>query len=272
MEGMAGKVAFITGAARGQGRSHAVALAQAGADIIAVDISAQIDSVPYALARADDLAETVRQVEAAGRRVLAADADVRDLGQLHSVCAKGSEAFGPIDVVIANAGIAPFDADDDPRRWQDVIDVNLTGAYNTVEAALPYMRRSEPGGSIVMISSIAGLTGHSLGSAAGLAYNASKHGVVGLMRTYANTLAKYSIRVNSIHPTGVRTPMVENPSMTAFLEQAERERGWSTTNALPVEIIESSDVTAAVMYLVSQGARYVTGVELPVDAGYCVKN
>jgi SDR family mycofactocin-dependent oxidoreductase len=272
MGSLSGKVALITGAARGQGRSHAIRLADDGADIIAIDIAKNMDSVPYDLATQEDLADTAREIERRGGRVLARTGDVRDFGALQTIAAEGHSELGSIDIVVANAGIAPFSASDDPRRWEDVLDVNLTGVYYTVESALPFMREGDRGGSIVIISSTAGLTGHSMGSAAGLSYTASKHGVVGLMRSYANVLAPVSIRVNSVHPTGVRTPMVENEAMAGFLVRADIERGRPLTNALPVDMVETVDVTEAVAYLVSDRARYVTGIELPVDAGYCVRN
>ena len=212
-----GKVAFITGAARGQGRSHAIRLAQEGADIIAVDICQQIATVPYPMSTPDDLAETAKQVEALDRRIFTAQADVRDASALRAAFDAGVAEIGPVDIVLANAGIAPMSLREPHEAWQDVIDVNLTGVFNTVETAIPSMIERGQGGAIVLTSSTAGITGIGGGTRGGLGYTASKHGVVGLMRSYANILAPHSIRVNSVHPTGVRTPMVVNDVMQEFL-------------------------------------------------------
>jgi SDR family mycofactocin-dependent oxidoreductase len=262
-----GKVALVTGAARGQGRSHAVRLAEEGADIIAVDLCAQIESVPYPMSVPSDLAETVRAVEALGRRIVAVTADVRDAAALAAAFETGVAALGPVDVVVANAGIAPFNRPDKAMSWQDVIDVNLTGVFNTVEVVAPSMVERGVGGVIVLISSTAGLTGIAGPSRGGLGYAASKHGVVGLMRTYANNLAPYSIRVNTVHPTGVNTPMVVNEALAAFFA-ADSSMSGDMANALPVELVEPVDVSNAVLWLASDEARYVTGVMLPVDAGF----
>ena len=265
-----GKVAFITGAARGQGRSHAVRLAQEGADIIAVDICGPIDSVPYPLATPEDLAETVRQVEALDRRIVAAPADVRDETRLRQVFEQGAAELGPVDIVLANAGIAPMSLTEPHSAWQDVIDVNLTGVFNTVEVAIPSMKERGAGGPIVLTSSTAGITGIGGPTRGGLGYTAAKHGLVGLMRSYANTLAPHSIRVNTVHPTGVNTPMILNDAMTEFLA-ADPQMSNENANALPVYLIEPVDVSNAILWLVSDDARYVTGVTLPVDAGFAVK-
>jgi SDR family mycofactocin-dependent oxidoreductase len=265
-----GKVAFITGAARGQGRSHAIRLAQEGADIIAVDICAQIDTVPYPMATPDDLAETVKEVEALDRRIFARQADVRDPRALKAAFDAGVAEIGPVDIVLANAGIAPMSMHPKPQEWQDVIDVNLTGVYNTVETAKPGMIERGQGGAIVLTSSTAGLTGIGGDTPGGLGYTAAKHGVVGLMRSYANYLAKYSIRVNTVHPTGVNTPMVVNDVMQEFL-QADPSMGQAMANALPVDLVQPVDISNAILFLVSDDGRYVTGVTLPVDAGFIVK-
>jgi SDR family mycofactocin-dependent oxidoreductase len=264
-----GKVAFITGAARGQGRSHAIRLAQEGADIIAVDLCAQIDSVPYPMATPDDLAETVKEVEALDRRIVAREADVRDRAGLQAAFDAGVAELGPVDIVLANAGIAPMSKNTRGDLWTDVIAVNLTGVYHTVEVALPSMIEHGRGGAIVLTSSTAGLNGIAGSSAGGLGYTASKHGVVGLMRSYANNLAPHSIRVNTVHPTGVRTPMVVNDSMAEFL--ADPATSGALANALPVELLEPVDISNAIAWLVSDDARYVTGVTLPVDAGFSNK-
>jgi SDR family mycofactocin-dependent oxidoreductase len=265
-----GKVAFITGAARGQGRSHAVRLAQEGADIIAVDICRQIDSVPYPMATPEDLAQTVKEVEALDRRIFAREADVRDAAALEAAFSAGVAELGPVDIVLANAGIAPMSLHPTAREWQDVIDVNLTGVYNTVQAAIPSMIERGAGGAIVLTSSTAGLNGIGGNTPGGLGYTAAKHGVVGLMRSYANFLAPHNIRVNTVHPTGVRTPMVVNDIMQEFL-QADPSMSNSMANALPVDMVEPVDISNAIVWLVSDDARYVTGVTLPVDAGFTNK-
>jgi (+)-trans-carveol dehydrogenase len=203
-----GKVAFITGAARGQGRSHALRLAEEGADIIAVDICQDVATVPYGGATEADLAETVKQVEALDRRIVAQQADVRDLGALQRAVDEGLSQFGHIDVVCANAGIASFAPalELSEEVWQDVVDINLTGVWKTVKATAPSMVERGQGGSIILTSSIAGLIAFP-----NLAhYTAAKHGVTGLMRTLAVELAPQHIRVNSVHPTTVDTPMVSN--------------------------------------------------------------
>lgn len=274
---VAGKVAFITGAARGQGRSHAIRLAQEGADIIALDLCRQIDSVPYQLATPEDMAQTVEEVEALDRRIIAIEADVRDLGAIQVALNDGIARLGRLDIVCGNAGIFSFGtlADLDERSWQDVVDTNLTGMWHTVKAAIPHLR-SNHGGSIVLISSMGGLkampnSGH---------YVAAKHGVVGLMRTLALELAADGVRVNSVHPTSVNTNMIHNSAVYELfapdLAEADRTKEaltdrFQSLNALPVPWIEPVDVSNAVLWLASDEARYVTGVTLPVDAGMFLK-
>jgi SDR family mycofactocin-dependent oxidoreductase len=265
-----GKVAFITGAARGQGRSHAVRLAQEGADIIAVDICKQIATVPYPMATPEDLEATVKAVEELDRRIFAREADVRDEAGLKAAFEEGVAELGPVDIVLANAGIAPMSMHEEHDAWQDVIDVNLTGVFNTVEIAIPAMIERGKGGAIVLTSSTAGINGIGGPTRGGLGYTAAKHGIVGLMRSYANVLAPHNIRVNSVHPTGVNTPMVVNEVMQEFL-QADPTLGQAMANALPVDMIEPVDVSNAILWLVSDEARYITGVTLPVDAGYTNK-
>ncbi|MEY8017096.1 mycofactocin-coupled SDR family oxidoreductase [Mycobacterium servetii] len=266
-----GKVAFITGAARGQGRAHAVRLAADGADIIAVDLCEQIASVPYALATPEDLAATVKLVEDAGARIVAARGDVRDRASLSAALQAGLDEFGRLDIVVANAGIAPMQSGDD--GWRDVIDVNLTGVYNTIKVAIPTMVRQGSGGSIVLISSSAGLAGVGSPDAGSVGYAAAKHGVVGLMRVYANLLASQYIRVNSIHPSGVETPMINNEFTREWLAKmaAGTDTPGAMGNAMPVEVLDVEDIANAVAWLVSDQARYVTGVTLPVDAGFLNK-
>jgi SDR family mycofactocin-dependent oxidoreductase len=271
MTGLLDKVAFITGAARGQGHSHAVRLAEEGADIIAVDICADIASVPYPLASPDDLEQTVKAVEALKRRVVAREVDVRDAAALQTAFNAGLDAFGRVDIVVANAGILPLAFDEKPQAWQDVIDVNLTGVFNTVEVAAPSMIESGRGDSIVLRSSTAGLNGVGGPTRGGLAYTASKHGVVGLMRAYANYFAEHKIRVNSVHPTAVNTPMVVNDAVQKMLAETPSLAEAMNSNALPVEMVEAIDIANAVAFLVSDEARYITGIALPVDAGFTNK-
>jgi SDR family mycofactocin-dependent oxidoreductase len=267
-----GKVAFITGAARGQGRSHALRLAEEGADIIAVDACQDIATVPYPGATDADLAETVKEVEALDRRIVAQQADVRDLAALQRAVDEGLSQFGHIDVVCANAGILSFAPalELTEEVWQDVVDVNLTGVWKTVKAAAPAMVERGQGGSIILTSSIAGLIAFP-----NLAhYTAAKHGVTGLMRTLAMELAPQRIRVNSVHPTTVDTPMVANEAIYGlFLGGApgatrdQASEGMMALNAMPVPWIEAVDVSNAVVYLASDEARYVTGTTTVIDAG-----
>jgi (+)-trans-carveol dehydrogenase len=274
---VAGKVAFITGAARGQGRSHAVRLAEEGADIIAVDLCGQIGSVPYDMATPADLAETVKEVEALDRRIVASQADVRDYGAVKAALDEGVAQLGRLDIVSANAGIFSFGTMEEleETQWQDMIDVNLTGVWHAAKAAIPHLRAAG-GGSVILTSSTAGLkaipnTGH---------YNAAKHGVVGLMRTLANELAPDFIRVNSVHPTAVDTDMIQNAATYALfapdLPEAERTREvaaerFGTLNLLPIPWVQARDISNAVLWLASDESRYVTGVTLPIDAGLLIK-
>jgi (+)-trans-carveol dehydrogenase len=276
MPRLQGKVAFVTGAARGQGRSHAVRLAEEGADIIAADITSQIDTVPFAMATPDDLTETVQAVEALGRRIVASQADVRDYGALKAALDDGVGRLGRLDIVAANAGIAGFGTAEEltEQAWRDMIDVDLTGAWHTVKAAIPHLRAAG-GGSIVITSSVAGL-----GAGSGLAhYAAAKHGLVGLMQTLANELGPDMVRVNTVHPSAVDTDMIQNqalyhlflPDHPDDITREEVAPVFQTLNALPVPWVESVDISNAVVFLASDEARYITGVTLPVDAGAFVK-
>ncbi len=265
MPALDGKVAFITGAARGQGRAEAVRLASDGASIIAVDICDQIASVPYPLATPDDLALTVKLVEDTGARIVAQQADVRDQDALKNALAAGIDELGRLDIVVANAGIAPMQSG--PDGWQDVIDVNLTGVYHTVEVAIPTLIEQGDGGAIVLTSSVAGLIGVGSHDAGAVGYVAAKHGIVGLVRLYANLLAPHSIRVNSVHPAGVDTPMINNEATRQWLGSIADKTPQEMGNALPVQVLQPEDIANAVAWLVSDEARYVTGVTLPVDAG-----
>jgi SDR family mycofactocin-dependent oxidoreductase len=270
-----GKVAFITGVARGQGRSHAIRLAREGADIIGVDICADIPANGYPMATPDELAETVRLVEAEDRRIIAAQADVRDFYQVSGAIDAGVAELGRLDIVCANAGIAPMSFRDltiaeELEQWEAVIGVNLAGPFHTVKAALPHLIDGGRGGSVILTSSTAGLRGFGGTQGSGLGYAASKHGVVGLMRALANALAPHSIRVNTVHPTAVRTMMAVNPGMVEFLEN-NPGAGVHLRNPMPVEMLEPADISDAVAFLASDEARYITGTTLPVDAGFCNK-
>ena len=268
-----GKVAFITGGARGQGRSHAITLAENGADVVIVDIDQTIESVFYPLATADDLDETARMVEKTGRGVLARTVDVRDSAALDAVVAEAVKTFGHIDVVSANAGIATTMLktwEMSERDWQDVIDVNLTGVWRTVKAVVPPMIDAERGGCIVLTSSLAGLKGYS--NIAG--YVAAKHGVNGLMRTLANELGPYSIRVNSVCPGLIHTDMMMNqPTYDIFrpeIDHPTKEDAtevFRTMQVLPTDWLEPQDVSEVIAWLASDAARFITGAAIPVDAG-----
>jgi len=271
-----GKVAFITGAARGQGRSHAVRMAEEGARIIATDLCDQVPTVRYPMSTPQDLDETVRLVEGAGGQILASQADVRDPEAMAGALARGIDAFGGLDIVVANAGICDFSAPDGEisiEAWNAMIDINLTGVWNTVRPALPALR-ARGGGSIIITSSVLGLKG--LDNMAH--YVAAKHGVVGLMRSLAVQLGPANIRVNTIHPTNVDTPMLQNDAIhKLFLPDLETpgldDFAKVTREAvvLPIPWVESVDISNAVVFLASEEARYITGVTLPVDAGALVK-
>lgn len=271
-----GKVALVTGAARGQGRSHAIRLAEEGADIIAVDICAQIASVEIAMATPADLQETAKLVEALDRRIVATVADVRDGVAMRDAVNSGVAELGRLDIVAANAGIFALTLDEptDPaeRRqfWQDTIDVNLTGVWNTVDAAAPIMIDGGRGGAIVLTASTAGSKSAANGSLALDAYTAAKHGVVGLMKNLAVDLAPHMIRVNTVHPTGVRTPMVENPVVERYMGE-NPSFAKLMANTLPIDAVDPVDISNAIVFLASDMARFITGVQLPVDAGFLVK-
>jgi SDR family mycofactocin-dependent oxidoreductase len=261
-----GKVAFITGAARGQGRSHAVLLAEEGADIIAVDICEQLESVPYPMGTAEELVQTVKEVEALGRRIVAKKADVRDFAALQKAFDEGVAKLGPVDIVLANAGIGPGGMASAEQQWDDVIAINLTGVWNTGRVAIPSMVKRNQGGSIVVTSSTGGLMGVGVNAPGFQGYTAAKHAVVGLMRSWANYLAPYNIRCNSVAPTTVRTPMAADGNVALILEHAPELKS-SLTNAMPVEAVDPIDVSNAILWLVSDAARYITGTVIPVDAG-----
>ncbi|WP_319435635.1 mycofactocin-coupled SDR family oxidoreductase [Mycobacterium sp. RTGN5] len=274
--GLEGRVAFITGAARGQGRAHAVRLSSEGVDVIGVDICEDIASMGYPNATEADLDETVRLVEKEGRRMVARKADVRRYRDLVGAVDEGVEQFGRIDIIIANAGIVRLagESEDFMADWHDVIDTNLTGAYQTVRAALPVMREGGRGGSIVLTSSTAGLKGTASLNASGNAYAAAKRGLVALMQNLANYLAPEWIRVNTIHPTGVASGMTQNDAMSALMEQAAAGGANAISgmeNALPLPILQPEDVANAVAFLVSDEAKFITGTAWPLDAGFTVR-
>ena len=274
---VAGKVAFITGAARGQGRSHAVRLAQEGADIIAIDICGPIEHMAYPPSTPADLAETADLVKGHNRRIVAAEVDVRDFDALKAVVDDGVEQFGRLDIIVANAGIGTIGKKlhKIPENiWQDMIDVNLSGVWKTVKAGVPHLIAGGRGGSIVLTGSVGSHkalahTGH---------YIAAKHGVMGLMRSFAVELGQYNIRVNSVHPSQVNTPMTIN-DMTFRLFRPDLENPGpddfapfsQMMHTLPVPWVEAADVSNAVLFLASDESRYITGVSLPVDAGALLK-
>jgi SDR family mycofactocin-dependent oxidoreductase len=268
-----GKVAFITGAARGQGRSHAQILAAEGAAIIGVDLCRQLDSVSYKMSGPEDLAQTVEFVTESGGRMVGLEADVRDPDSLSAALTAGLERFGRLDIVLANAGIMAHELppySGSRQAWLDSIDVMLTGVWNTLQVTVPVLRRQGGGGAIVITSSSAGTRPSATDFAGGHdGYVAAKFGVVGLMRTYAIALAEEGIRVNTVHPTGVRTPMVMNDFFAAYMEAHPKIAAMSQ-NRLPVQVLEPDDVSRAILFLVSDDGRYVTGSEYRVDAGVCV--
>jgi SDR family mycofactocin-dependent oxidoreductase len=265
---VAGKVAFITGAARGQGRSHAIRLAEEGADIIAVDICRDYGTVPYPMATEADLAETVKAVEALDRRIVATQADVRNAAALKAAVDDGVAQLGRLDIVSANAGICTVQSWDEvtPAVWQDTLDTNLTGVWNTMVVSVPHLIAAG-GGSIICTSSTAGIKGLPYLAP----YVAAKHGVVGIARTMANELASHKIRVNTVHPTGVDTPMGNGLGGLEPLIGRDPNLGPIYMNTLPVEMVDPRDISNAVLFLASDEARYVTGLEFTVDAGNTIR-
>jgi SDR family mycofactocin-dependent oxidoreductase len=261
---VAGKVALVTGAARGQGRSHARRLAAEGADIIAVDICAQVADVEYATATPEDLAATARLVEDTGARVVTHAVDVRDASGLAVAVADGVGRLGRLDIAVANAGVCSIQRWDEvtPELWDTVVGINLTGVWNTCVASIPHLLEAG-GGSMILVSSTAGLKGQPFLTP----YVASKHGLVGIMRSLANELASRHIRVNSLHPTGVDTPMLNAMSGLTERIEASPDVGSLFLNSLPVDLVRSEDVSNAVLFLASDEARYVTGLTMTVDAG-----
>ncbi len=261
-----GKVALITGAARGQGRAEAVRLAEEGASIIAVDICEALPGVAYNAATEEDFAETVRLVEGVGGKIIATKADIRDRAALAAAIKAGVEAFGKLDVVVANAGIMVMKAWDQvtPEEFDIVQQVNVTGTWNTIQLAAPYLIHNG-GGSMILTSSVAGLKGLPFLSP----YVASKHAVVGLMKSYATELAQHNIRVNTLHPTGVATGMGSGDAMGSIrdLFASNPRVAPMMMNLLDVEITQAEDQAQAVLWLASDESKFTTAMEMKVDAG-----
>ena len=263
---VAGKRVLITGAARGMGRSHAVRLAEEGAELILVDICGSLPELDYPLATPDDLAETVRLVEKHHRRAIPKVVDVRDAAALSAAVDDAVAELGGLDAAVANAGVLTAATWDQTTsgQWRTVVDVNLIGTWNTCAAALPHL--VERGGSLVNISSSAGLKGTPLHTP----YTAAKHGIVGLSRALANELAVHNVRVNTVHPTGVPTGM--NPAgLFGLLTEIRPDLLPLFGNALPIQMAEAVDISNAVLFLVSDESRYVTGLEFKVDAGVTLR-
>lgn len=268
-----GKVVFITGIARGQGRSHAIRFAEEGANVIGIDICEQIDSVGYPMSTESDLEETVKLVEALDRKIVVGKADVRDRASMETVLDTGIRELGRLDCVIANAGIMPVYGElaQNMQSWHDCLDVMLTGVLNTVEMVYPRMIEQGTGGSIAITSSMAALTpmmrtegGHSVGC---LGYSAAKAALINLARNYASFLAYHHIRVNTVHPTGVNTPMIQNQLIADYFENANEEDLKTLVNAIPVLAVEASDISNMMLWLCSDESRYFTGNAVRVDAG-----
>lgn len=268
-----GRVALITGGARGQGRAHALALADAGADIVLIDACAPIATAEYPMPTPDDLERTAKDIEQLDRRVIARQVDIRDQAGLDAVVTEALGTFGGIDIVCANASIVSIGRtwEITDEQWQQTLDVDLTGTWRTVKAVVPSMIERGNGGSIIMTASVAGTQGMpNLG-----AYVAAKHGVMGLMKTMANELGQYSIRVNAVQPGVIRTPIVEDNNALLRLfrpdlespTMADAEAGFQSINSLPVAWLEPDEVSGAVLFLASDAARHITGITIPVDAG-----
>jgi SDR family mycofactocin-dependent oxidoreductase len=259
-----GKVAFITGAARGQGRAHALALASEGADIIALDLCRPVEWTSYPGSCVEDLNETVRLVEQQGRRIIAAEGDVRDRASLAGAVDLGVEKFGRLDIVVANAGVGRIDPWDrvTPEVWQDTLDINLTGAWNTVMVSARHLIASG-GGSIILVSSAGGLRAMPFM----IPYIASKFGVTGLAKAFAQELGHHNVRVNSLHPGGVDTVMARGQNDAGDLLATFPELSGSFSTILPVDMMPPEEISKAVLFLASDESRYMTASAMTVDAG-----
>jgi SDR family mycofactocin-dependent oxidoreductase len=268
-----GRVAAITGAARGQGRAHAVALAAEGADIIAIDLCDQIASVEYRMSTPQDLDETVELVRGLGRRILPFRTDVRDMPAVNQAVNTGVDELGRLDIVVANAGIMATTGEPSKSisAWHDGIETMLSGVYYTLRASVEPMISGGRGGSMVITSSTSGLRGVAykvdMLNPGQMGYAAAKHGVMGLMRNFAMALGKHNIRVNCIHPMGVRTPMVVNEHFAGV--HSEAPPGWMA-NVLEVGLIEPEDVANTVVWLCSEQGRHITGSSIAVDSGQLI--
>jgi SDR family mycofactocin-dependent oxidoreductase len=271
-----GKVAFISGIARGQGRSHALRLASEGADIIGIDICRDIDTMDYPNAAPADLAQTTKLIEQLDRRVITSETDVRDFGAVRQAVDYGVGELGRLDIVLSNAGIVRLHADtDDPAQlWQDIVGTNMTGGFNVIHATVPHLIAGGRGGVVILTGSTAGVRPVANPGVGALAYTASKWGLVGMCKQLAATLAEHSIRVNIVHPTGVASGMTMNPAMAELAAQAMAGDGSSLSamqNAMPVQILQPEDISDAIAFLASDQAKWITGVSLPVDAGFSVR-
>jgi SDR family mycofactocin-dependent oxidoreductase len=265
-----GKVAVITGGARGQGRAHAVTLGSEGADIVICDVPGDIPTVPYAMATSQELKETANLVEEQGSRCLAVETDVRDSAQVRYLAERAMSEFGRVDAVVCNAGImsaadSTWDLTDE--QWQDMLDVNLTGVWKVCRAFIPHMIAGKRGGAITITGSTGGLR-----AVAGCThYNAAKWGCMGIMRTMAWELAPEFIRVNVVHPTGVNTEMSNNEWFVKWIDEHE-DLAWPMRgNRMPVDVVQPEDISKMIAFLVSDDAKYVTGQEIRVDAGFMLK-
>lgn len=273
-----GKVALISGAGRGQGRSHAIRLAKEGADIIGIDVPTSMPTVGYPMSTAQELRETARLVEAEGRRMVTYECDVRDGTGMTQVIDAGAAEFGRIDIVLANAGVGSFSPAETMTDavWDEMIAVNLSGVFRTIRPAIPHLKRHGDGGSIVLTGSVAGMKGiRNL-----VHYTAAKHGLVGMTKALAVELAPFGIRVNIIHPTNVDTPLIHNePTYALFMPDRDPSTVtrddvapiFAGAQLIDIPWLEPNDVSEAILFLVGPGARYITGASLPIDAGNTLK-
>jgi SDR family mycofactocin-dependent oxidoreductase len=271
-----GKVAFISGIARGQGRSHALRLASEGADIIGIDICHDIDTMDYPNATPAELAETTKLIEQLDRRVITSETDVRDFSAVRQAVDSGVAELGRLDIVLSNAGIVRLhsDTDDPAQLWQDIVGTNMTGGFHVINATVPHLIAGGRGGVVILTGSTAGVRPVANPGVGALAYTASKWGLAGMCKQLAATLAEHSIRVNIVHPTGVASGMTMNAAMADLAAQAMAGDGGGLSamqNAMPVQILQPEDISDTIAFLVSDQAKWITGVSLPVDAGFSVR-